>query len=145
MKKVAVSISLLLSFGLYTQGNAQCKTFTKKECMPLLKPYIHNGQMNNITLFPGEEASLVQTFYSGQDYRIQLCNQENLGDSVYFEIYTQDEQKVYTTQNQETNSWDFNVANTQNLKITVIVPNAKPLDEIEQNGCVAILVGFKDD
>ncbi|MDA9563099.1 hypothetical protein N9R81_00325 [Flavobacteriales bacterium] len=112
--------------------------------MPLLKPYIHNGQMNNITLFPGEDASLVQTFYSGQNYRLQLCSQENLGDSVYFKVITEDNDVVYSTQHQNEQFWDFNVANTQNLKITVVVPDSRPADEIEQNGCVAVLIGFKD-
>ncbi|MBL4625470.1 MAG: hypothetical protein JKY42_10070 [Flavobacteriales bacterium] len=144
MKKILLSISFIFAATCFTQLNAQCKTFTKKLCMPLLKPYIHNGQMNNITLFPGEDASLVQTFYSGQNYRIQLCAQENLGDSVYFKIITEDGQLVYSTQNEDVLFWDFNVANTQNLKITVVVPDVKPVDEIEQNGCIAILVGFRD-
>jgi hypothetical protein len=144
MKKTLLPLLFILSAACFMQVNAQCKTFTKKQCMPLLKPFIHNGQMNNITLFPGEDASLVQTFYSGQNYRIQLCAQENLGDSVYFNVITEGGQVVYSTRNDNINTWDFNVANTQNLKITVVVPNARPVDDIEQNGCIAILVGFKD-
>lgn len=144
MKRILLPISFFFASACFTQLHAQCKTFTKKECMPLLKPYIHNGQMNNITLFPGEDASLVQTFYSGQNYRIRLCAQENLGDSVYFKIITEDGQLVYTTRNEDVLYWDFNVAHTQNLKITVVAPNVKAINGIEQNGCVAILVGFKD-
>ena len=144
MKKAFYTVLVLASIGSTSQALAQCKTFTKKQCMPLLKPYIHNGQMNNITLFPGEDASLVQTFYSGQNYRVQLCAQENLGDSTYFKVVTENNDVVYSTQHQNEQFWDFNVANTQNLKITVIVPDSKPADEIEQNGCVAVLIGFKD-
>ena len=144
MKRIILSASFIIATTCFSSLRAQCKTYTKKECMPLLKPYIHNGQMNNITLFPGEDASLVQTFYSGQNYRIQLCAQENLGDSVYFNVITEEGQLVYSTRNEDILYWDFKIANTQNLKITVVVPNLVPVAEIEQNGCIAILVGFID-
>lgn len=142
MKKGTGFIVLLTLLCISLDVSAQCKTFTKKECMPKLMPYIHNGQMNNITLFPGEHASLQQTFYSGQNYRIVVCAAEILGEGTYFEIRTEDDELLHSSKGGE-NFWDFTIGSTQNLKINVEVPASE--QEVEENGCVAVLVGFRDD
>ena len=66
-------------FWSYLQSN----TFTKKKCLPVLKPFIHNGQLNSVTLSPGESASLMLTFYIDTEYRLAICGQEVLGEMSY--------------------------------------------------------------
>ena len=131
------AVTIMLS----SVGFGQCKSFTKKKCMPDLLPYIHNGQLNSISLFPGESASLKVPFYSGQDYRIMACAHKLLGD-VYFEVKTSDDNPVYNSQG-KSNAWDFNVASTQELTIDVYVAEDEAASEMAQSGCVAVLVGFK--
>jgi hypothetical protein len=142
-KYLIVSVVFITLFSI--ESFSQCKGFTQKQCMPQLKPYIHNGQMNNIQLFPGQTADLTQTFYSGQEYRILVCNQEVLGDELYFEVFTKDGKLVYTNKEKDNKKiWDFSVASTQNLTIHVTVPENDSPSVAEQTGCVAVMVGFKD-
>ena len=144
MKRIFI-ISILLAFFTLIGTNsasAQCRTYTKKKCMPSLKPYIHNGQMNNIMLYPGDDAELKQTFFSGQDYRILVCTQDNIHKNAFFEIKTDDGAIVYSSEDLEIDFWDFNVATTQNLEIHVVIPDEETASEIKNNGCVSVLVGF---
>ena len=112
--------------------------------MPQLLPYIHNGQMNNVTLFPGESAYFQQTFYSGQEYRAVVCTQDILGKDVYFEVFTTDEKLVYTNKDNASFLWDFSVGSTQNLIFKVNVPEiSEAKSDLEHNGCVSVIIGFE--
>lgn len=111
--------------------------------MPKLLPYIHNGQMNNVTLFPGESAFFQQTFYSGQEYRAVVCAQDIISNDLYFEVYTTDEKLVYTNKENGNTTWDFSVGSTQNMIFKVIVPpSSEAKSDLEHNGCVSVIIGF---
>jgi len=134
---------LALIGAVYT-AQSQCRMFTKKKCMPTLLPFLHNGQMNNIMLFPGETASLSMTFFAEQEYRLVICSQDILGDGVYFVVKTESGKEVYSSEHEENNAWDFNVASTQNLVVEVVIPaDDETLHAIETAACVAIIVGFQ--
>lgn len=121
----------------------QCGQFAKKKCLPSLAPFIHNGQLNNVALSPGESAEIELTFYSGQNYKISLCAQEVLGD-VYFKVKTKEGKEVFDSRNYKSkSSWEFNVEATQNLVVEVITPESKSPNALMQSGCVAVLVGFR--
>ncbi|MDQ3191611.1 MAG: hypothetical protein M3Q58_08460 [Bacteroidota bacterium] len=140
------SIKLLLLFialNVPTVLFAQCKLFSKKQCIPELMPYNHNGQLNNITLMPGEKAELLMTFYAGQDYRLMVCGQPILGD-IQFKVKDKDKKEIYDNITATTSSiWDFKVASTQQLILEVIVPESDSKTKIMESGCVSVLVGFK--
>lgn len=137
--KIIITIALLIPFGI----NAQCKAFTKKECRPMVNPYIHNGQMNNAVLYPDDKADVMLTFYSGQDYRIVVCAEEQLGD-VTFKVTDLDRKVIFDSNEKETNSFDFKVASTRQLIVTVEVPESTNTHDLDFNGCVSVLVGFKN-
>jgi hypothetical protein len=134
---------VLLTMIFVNQGSAQCKRFIQKRCLPILSPYVHNGQMNSIDLFPGESASLKIPFHSGNDYRLLTCGQELL-EGVYFEVQTSDKEVVYTSKNKDQKYWDFNVESTQELTVTVYAPPVESEDELNPRGCVGLIIGFKD-
>ena len=145
MKKVLYSL-LFLSFmvGAPMQSQAQCKSFTKKTCLPHLEPYVYNGQLNSAVLSEGDVAELLLTFYGGQDYRINICSHETLG-KIQFQVYDTDKNLLFdNTNNELTNSWDFKSNSTQQLIVRVTVPEEKNRSGMVQNGCVSILVGFKE-
>ena len=130
-----------LAIVLNTNANAQCNGFTKKKCMPTLAPYIHNGQLNSTTLMAGETAELLMTFYSGQDYRISVCGQEQLG-KIQFNLLDVNKKLLFSSKDHNlATTWDFNVKSTQQIIVEVIVPEVKAA--ISPSGCVAVLVGFK--
>jgi hypothetical protein len=148
MKKIVV-LSLVLAALFILDGSkafAQCKSFTKKRCLPQLNPYFHNGQLNSATLMAGEKAELLMTFYSGQDYRLSVCAQP-VFENVIFRVLDKNRKQIYSSENHNSNNWDFHMATTQQLFIEVSVPNSanktKMIAEMVESGCVSVLVGFK--
>lgn len=145
MRFTKIALFIVLFFGISFIGYSQCRTYSKKDCMPKLLPYIHNGQMNNVQLFPGESAFFQQTFYSGQDYRAVVCVQDVLGNDAYFEVLTTNEEVVYTNKDDGEYVWDFSVGSTQNLIFKVTVPpSTEAKSELEHNGCISVIIGFAD-
>lgn len=146
-RKITVIASLAIGIlGFVNSANAQCKSYTKKHCLPSLNPYIHNGQLTSAVLVPGDGADIDMTFNSGKEYRILVCNQEQIGN-VQFKILDQNRKVLYESNPEEINpSWDFKVENTQQLIVQLKVPKMEKSNQrtaMVPNGCVALLVGFK--
>ena len=147
LNKTILPFSLFIAVMVFAvSANAQCKGFTKKRCLPSLAPYTHNGQLTAAILNAGETADIEMTFSAGKEYRIITCSQQTLG-SVKFKVLDKTRKVLYTSEEGEENpTWDFKVANTQQLIIQIIVPKEDQKNKLAQltpNGCVSILVGFK--
>jgi hypothetical protein len=123
---------------------AQCNAFAKKNCMPALAPFTHNGQLNIQQMSPGEEAELDLTFYSGMSYRLLVCAQEMIG-KPQFQVFDNKNKIVFDNKDHEAAQfWDFTVESTQQMKVVVIIPKGtKSANEINKLGCASVLVGFK--
>ncbi len=142
-KILAPFLFLTVVLGASTAALAQCNGFTKKKCIPLLAPFIHNGQLNSASFMPGENAELLMSFYSGQEYRLLISGQEVLGN-IQFKVMDSDRKLLYDNKEHgNVKYWDFNVKSTQQLIVEVIVPEQKVDNNLTQSGCVAVLVGFK--
>jgi hypothetical protein len=135
-------LTLLLALATYNV-NAQCKAFAKKECLPELAPYTHDGNYHAAVLVEGEEAELYKTFYAGMEYRVAVVGEGKL-PTVEFKIL--DDQKNVLYSNKDHNNaktWDFKLESSQQLKLVVrVIPFNKPGD-IPASGCVSIMFGFK--
>lgn len=138
---IAASCVLL---SISTVVSAQCKAFTKTQCADLLGNYTSNGQYNGAVMFEGEQATMVQTFYSNQDYRLVVCPQNSIADSVYFEVMDYRNSLLYSSRKSRSRTFDFNVESTQQLKVRIIVSRMSLGDQLKKNGCVSVLVGFKN-
>ncbi len=127
--------------------NAQCKRYTKRNCLPSLAPYMHNGQLTSAYMVPGDSAEVLMTFNSGKKYRILICSQELIG-KVQFRVLDKKRKMLYKSDENETNpSWDFKVENTQQFIIQITIPKQEITNQknnLVQNGCVALLIGFKN-
>ncbi len=111
-----------------------------------MSPYIYTGQLNSTTLFEGESAELVMTFTGGQQYRILTCASDNLG-SVNMVIMDSKKRVVFNNKDhQGATSWDLRIGATDDYTIQIGVPASKTptAGNIEQSGCIAVLVGFKN-
>lgn len=139
------TIFFILAFGVINfSAFAQCKGFTKKECVPQIKPFTYNGQLNMAVLNPGDVAELIVTFYKGQDYRLFVCAQENLG-KVEFKLLDSERNTIfYNKEHDLVNYWDFHSNATQQLIVQVRVPAIEEDVPVAPSGCVSILVGFKE-
>jgi len=139
---------ITLVFALVFLNNivsAQCKGFAKKICKLELIPYIHDGNYHAAILTEGEEAELYKTFYSGQDYRLAICGSDALPD-IEFQVIDAYKNVLYdNTEHNKSRVWDFNLDASQQLKITVRVPNSNTESEYPASGCVAIMFGFLDE
>ncbi|MBN2523841.1 MAG: hypothetical protein JXB24_11255 [Bacteroidales bacterium] len=139
---------ITLVFALVFLNNivsAQCKGFAKKICKLELIPYIHDGNYHAAILTEGEEAELYKTFYSGQDYRLAICGSDALPD-IEFKVIDAYKNVLYdNTEHNKSRVWDFNLDASQQLKITVKVPNSNTESEYPASGCVAIMFGFLDE
>lgn len=146
MKRYLLSVitfTFLVLVSLTT--NAQCKTFAKNVCKPILDPFIHDGNYNAAILTEGEEAELYKTFYSGQTYRIAICGSEAL-PTVQFRVIDSDNNVLYDNKsNNYAQSWDFKPEASMQLKIHIKVAASGKTQEDINSGCVAIMFGFKDE
>lgn len=143
-RRILLFATLLTLIATPNFVSAQCKGFTKKECLPELKPFVYNGQLNSAVLNEGDVAELLLTFYSGQDYRVFVCSQPILGN-VEFRLLDTDRNVIFYNKDHDfIKFWDFKSNSTQQLIVQVRVPTGESRSEIVQSGCVSILVGFKE-
>lgn len=124
---------------------AQCKAFTKKQCLPQLEKYQSNGQYLAAVMFEGEEATITQTFYSDQDYRLVVSAQNEINGLIYFEVSDYRGNMIYSSKGKKNNIFDFDVESTQQFDIRIVVPgNIGDPSAIKKNGCVSIAIGYQD-
>lgn len=140
-KRIVVFVVLVLMSFL---SSAQCKSFTKKKCLPELGEYVFNGQLNAAVLSRGDEAELMLSFYSKQKYRMFVGAEEQLG-VVAFEILDTDRNIIYKSKEDENNVFDFQVPSTQQLIVRVLVPGERTKHSLDFQGCVSVLVGFIEE
>ncbi len=138
---IPVIILLLISSGQVV--SAQCKTFARQTCLPKLESYTHDGNYHAASLVAGEEAELYKTFYSGMEYRLAVCGDENL-PPVEFRVLDANRNVLYSNKDSNfSNIWDFKLEASQQLRIVVKVSSAQKNATMPPSGCVAIMFGFK--
>ena len=138
-------LTTAIFFSNIQESNAQCKRFTKKECLPNLSPYTYNGQLNSAILAEGDVAELLLTFHKNQKYRITVCNEDMIGD-VKFKIFDTKKKLIFDqSKNTDVPWWDFISKSTQQLIVQITVPDQEIKSQIVKTGCVTILVGFLDE
>lgn len=145
MLRNAIAPALLAAGLLFpaAAAQAQCKSFAKNKCVPGLLPYKFNETFNGAQLAPGEEAEVMLTFFSGQEYRVMVCVHQILGD-VNWKLVDQNNKTVFESLADEPKThFDFKAASTTQLRAVVWVPS-KPKSDMVHTGCVAIMVGFKE-
>ncbi len=138
------SLALVMIVAATSNLNSQCKSYIKRSCIPKLTPYVHSGQLNKTVLFPGDKAEIMLTFYSGMDYRIIVCSEVILG-KVTYKVMDMDRNLIFdSAKEKDKGSFDFKVASTQQLMVEITVPQPVVQPEILPQGCVAVVVGYKD-
>lgn len=139
--RYAITIACLC-FTVASYG--QCRNFVFTQCLPQLSPYTSDGQYHGTMLMEGDSISLIQTFYSAQNYRLKVCTSEHMGD-CYFRVKSNYGYDVYSNENNRQSTWDFNLMSTQKLTITLYNPitGSEP-DSLQQSGgCISILIGHQ--
>ena len=135
------TILLLASFAFFTvEASSQCRTFTKRTCVPLLEDYAQNDNYNAAVLIPGDEAELDMAFYGDVSSRIVVCSHPILGE-VEFSLHDHDGNTLWSNTEGEAHL-DLQVATTQQLSVKIKVPLSK--SSLTHEGCVSIMLGSKE-
>ena len=126
--------------------NAQCKSLSKACSKDIGEGYLSSGQDISFVMFPGEKQQCITTFYENQDYRISICSDSTLGN-IHMTIRNSKRQLLYDNHSNGNNSFDFKVSATQQLIISLIVPENNFSDDLNEPedvyGCVSAIVGFR--
>jgi len=145
MRFIKVIPVLVMIFALTSSKvDGQCKSFARRECLPELGLYTHDGNYHAAVLFEGEEAELYKTFYSDMDYRMVICGDSKL-PPIEFVVIDADRNILYTNKdNNYSKSWDFKLQTSQQLKLIIKVRvSDQSTGTAPTSGCVSIMVGFK--
>lgn len=140
IKNITKIVSIVAIVFCFKLSFSQCQGYAKGKCLPQLKPYINGGQLFSTTLLSNDKTELTKTFYSGQNYRVLVCGQKDLGE-ITFKLKDAYNNVVFTNKGYG-NFWDFNVQSTQEFTIEVTTPEGDPSATLDKSGCVAIIVGF---
>ena len=136
-------IVAFLLFSMSGIVNAQCKAFAKKDCLPSLSGYTHDGNYHAAVLVEGEEAELYKTFYSDMEYRVAIVGEDKL-PAVEFRVLDANKNVLYSNKDKNyAKTWDFKLESSQQLKLVVKVSSFNKAGETPASGCVAIMFGFK--
>lgn len=138
MKHLSLCIAVLSL--LSASASAQCRTFTKRNCLPVLEGYAQNDNYNSAVLIAGDEAELSVTFLPSTEYRVAVCAHPVLGE-VTFDILDQQGIRIWSNSNGEDHV-DFSLQHAQRLRFRIQVPDTDAA--ILHEGCVSLLVGSKD-
>lgn len=143
MKFLKIILPILLILPL--MSSAQCRSFTKKKCLPELEGYAQNDNFNSAVLIPGDEAELLLTFYAGKEYRLLVCAHPVLG-KVEFEVLDTDDEVIYNSDDEveDEHLFDFKVASTQQLIVRIRVPESESPSSLIHEGCVSVMIGSKE-
>ena len=138
-----IPLIALLVFAFNISSFGQCKAFAKKECLPELGNYTHDGNYHAAVLVEGEEAELYKTFYSDMEYRVAIVGEDKL-PTVEFTVMDTNKNILYSNKDHDyATTWDFRLEASQQLKLVVKVSKFNSADEMPASGCVAIMFGFK--
>ena len=132
------ALATILAVGASSEASAQCRSFTKKRCLPKLEEYVQNDNYNTAVLIPGDEAELSLTFFGGRAYRLLVCGHPVLGD-LAFQVLDARGNGIYDSTDKDANHFDFRVANTQQMIVRVQVPQSSAA--LQHEGCVSIMIG----
>ncbi|MGZ6539189.1 MAG: hypothetical protein ACXVEB_12500, partial [Bacteroidia bacterium] len=105
MKNIFRILLLVLAFNTGSFG--QCNGFAKKS-ISKLKPYLNTQQVFSTVLLNGDKTQLSSTFYYGDEYRLLISAQDQLG-KIQLNIKDADGNVIFTTKAYGTIMWDFNV------------------------------------
>lgn len=142
MKKLYI-LSLIVALAAPILGNAQCKNFVKKKCLPSLEDYTPSDKYNSLRLVEGEEAEMNLVFVANHKYRVVVCSQEILGD-IEYDISTESGQVIFSSKDSNGKSnFDFSTNSSQKLNVLIRVPDSESATGLMHEGCVTVMIGSK--
>jgi hypothetical protein len=145
MKKIRYTlISLIAIFLFFGSANAQCLDFAKTDGFTTLDTlnFIPDGRLNAIPLSEGDNMDVYKPFFRGRKYKVVAVCDKNL-PQVNFKVANFQKQVIFDSKQSGKKAYEFVSDKNQNLIISVEIPASA--SGAPKNGCVAVLVGFKQE
>lgn len=143
---------LLLALPFYSNAQLCNQWHTeKKSCPPSTDNFKINGQSRSAMMYKGQKSSLNVIFHDRQDYRIQICPEEVLGQQVEFKIRDGNTQEVLYDNADEDGTliFEFSCAQTQRMVLEIKVPDegeggGNKLSKLRStsSGCLGVLIEY---
>ena len=92
MRKFILFVGIIVA-SVSVQAQTECTTYHRKGCGDNDGvPMKYYSQSKSAIMAKGQTSKFHMVAYNGQDYRITVCNEDNLGNEIRFKIY--EKQKV---------------------------------------------------
>lgn len=92
MRKFILFVGIIVA-SVSVQAQTECTTYHRKVCGDNDGvPMKYDSQSKSAIMAKGQTSKFNMVAYNGQDYRITVCNEDNLGNEIRFKIY--EKQKV---------------------------------------------------
>jgi hypothetical protein len=124
--------TLALAVGL--SASAQCRTFTKKSCLPLLENFVQNDNYKSAILIPGDDAEVELTFLGGYLNRVLVCSDPAL--DVTWSLAAERNDTTYNSVAGKPIDFVSYKTHQRTIRIKVAESSDGPYE-----GCVTIMVG----
>ena len=93
MRQFILLFSVIV-ISLTSQAQTQCSQYHRKGCSDNEGVFMkYDSQSKSAIMAKGQTSEFHLVAYNGQDYRVTVCNEENLGNEVRYKIY--EKRKVY--------------------------------------------------
>jgi len=98
--KQLIFFTSLIFIALSVEAQMECSQYHKKGCGDEEGVFMkYDGQSKSAIMAKGQKSEFHLVAYNGQDYRVTVCNESNLGNEVRFKIY--EKQKVFAKPKEE--------------------------------------------
>lgn len=146
MKKLKTILFISFLMGFTVNGMAQCKRFTKNKCLNEMEPYMSNGQLNAAMMLSGEQAEVGLNFNKALSYRLIVCA-DSYFEGLKYQLVDESGTvflKDSIAKGSNSSVKDIKVENSGPLQLQLQTPLRESTTGIKRNGCVSILIGFKE-
>ncbi|RLD63641.1 MAG: hypothetical protein DRJ01_03260 [Bacteroidetes bacterium] len=150
---ISLIVLSLFSFG-QNNGNDYgpvCLDFQKNNCTYSENKYYQYNDASRSALFvKGQTSKMPLEIFNGRDYRISICNEEALGDTIEIKLIDEETEDVLycNADNNYSKIFEFTVFESRTIFIEITVPGNTGIEKQihgvlpknRKTGCVGVLI-----
>lgn len=157
IQRLVILSLLALPFYSFSQ---ECLDFHKQKCKSKeqknqdgtvnVDGYIYSPDSRSALMNKGQKSEFKFNIHQGRDYRLSICAAELLGTKIQFQLVDFEEGTILYDNSgfDYSREFEFTVKQTRSIKIVIIVPNDKVVDnnafalkaKNTDMGCVGVLI-----
>ena len=147
---------ITVSLFSYGQNNGNdyrpiCLDFQKDHCKYSKNKYYQYNEASRSALFiKGQTSKMSYEIFNGRDYRISICNDEALGDTIKFKLIDDETGDILydNATNNYSKVFEFTVFESRTVSIEIFVPGTNKVEnkihgvlpKNRNTGCIGVLI-----